>query len=134
MKKILTAAVIVILAAGCWGSKNAELGPKETLEAFYMALFSGDFNEAESLCGTSGMKACIEKYKNVWAQADSTVISIVPAILSEAAIEITDIVKNAQDRTVFYKLTSADGKTLEKIATLRNDERGWEITEITDRH
>jgi hypothetical protein len=54
--------------------------------------------------------------------------------LSETVVDVTDVVKNGEERTVFYKLTASSGQNKEKIATLRKEERAWKITAITDRH
>ena len=129
---LLTAVAVVL--TGCIQTREAALGPGETLETFYTNLFAGDFEGAESLCDTLRMKEYIEKVQDRWSDADSSVMAIVPAILSETAVSITDIVKNGQERTVFYKLTATDGSDKEKIATLRKEEGGWKIKSITDRH
>ena len=123
-----------MILTGCFQTGEAALGPGETLETFYTSLFSGDFEGAESLCDTLGMKEYIGNVRDRWNEADSSVMAIVPAILSETAVSITDIVKNGQERTVFYKLTATDGSDKEKIATLRKEEGGWKIKSITDRH
>ena len=54
--------------------------------------------------------------------------------MSDTEVLITDIVKNDQGRTIFYKLTATGGLTKEKIATLKKEEGEWKITAITDRH
>ena len=130
---MLLTAVAVILT-GCIQTREAALGPGETLETFYTNLFAGDFDEAESLCDTLGMQEYIEVLRAAWEQTDSSVMTIVPAILSETTVSITDIVKNGQERTVFHKLTATDGSVKEKIATLRKEEGEWKIKSITDRH
>lgn len=134
MRNILLLTAVAVFLTGCIHTREASLGPDETLETFYTNLFAGDFDEAESLCDTLGMQEYIGVLKGVWGQADSSVMTIVPAILSETAVSITDIVKNGQERTVFYKLTATDGSDKEKIATLRKEEGGWKIKSITDRH
>lgn len=129
---LLTAVAVVL--TGCIQTREAALGPGETLETFYTDLFAGDFDEAESLCDTLGMQEYIEVLRGAWEQTDSSVMTIVPAILSETTVSITDIVKNGQERTVFHKLTATDGSDKEKIATLRKEEGEWKIKSITDRH
>ena len=129
---LLTAVAVVL--TGCIQTREAALGPGETLETFYTNLFAGDFDEAESLCDTLGMQEYIGVLRGAWEQTDSSVMTIVPAILSETTVSITDIVKNGQERTVFHKLTATDCSDTEKIATLRKEEGGWKIKSITDRH
>ena len=53
---------------------------------------------------------------------------------TEYLVEVTDIVKDGQGRTIFYKMTTTDGQSKEKIAILRKEEGEWKITAITDRH
>ncbi len=134
MRNILLLTAVAVVLTGCIQTREAALGPGETLETFYTNLFAGDFDETESLCDTLGMQEYIEVLRAAWEQTDSSVMTIVPAILSETAVSITDIVKNGQERTVFYKLTATDGSDKEKIATLRKEEGGWKIKSITDRH
>ena len=134
MRNILLLTAVAVVLTGCIQTREASLGPGETLETFYTNLFAGDFDEAESLCDTLGMQEYIEVLRGAWEQTDSSVMTIVPVILSETAVSITDIEKNGQERTVFYKLTATDGSDKEKIATLRKEEGGWKIKSITDRH
>ena len=134
MKNLLMAFAVAMLATGCWGSKSNEPGPQEVLDAFYTRLLSGDFKGAESLCDPSGMKEYIERISETWSKEGEQVMTIVPAILSETEIMITDVVKNGQTRTIFYKLTTTDGCSKEKVATLRKEEGAWKIGQITDKH
>lgn len=134
MRNILLLTAVAVVLTGCIQTREASLGPGETLETFYTNLFAGDFDEAESLCDTLGMQEYIKVLRGAWEQTDSSVMTIVPVILSETAVSITDIVKNGQERTVFYKLTATDGSDKKKIATLRKEEGGWKIKSITDRH
>ena len=134
MRNLLTLMAGAMILTGCFQTGESALGPGETLETFYTSLFSGDFEGAESLCDTLVMKEYIGNVQDRWNQTDSSVMAIVPAILSETSLDVTDIVKNGQERTVFYELTAADGTSREKIATLRNEEGAWKIKAITDRH
>ena len=134
MRNLLTLMAVAMILTGCFQTGEAALGPGETLETFYTSLLSGDFEGAESLCDTLGMKEYIGNVRDRWNEADSSVMAIVPAILSETTVSITDIVKNGQERTVFHKLTATDGSVKEKIATLRKEEGEWKIKSITDRH
>ena len=134
MKKILISAATVMVAMGCtWGGRTTP-EPEETVKAFYESLYSGEFDRAESLCNTLGMKEYIGNVRDRWNEADSSVMAIVPAILSEISLKVTDIVKNGKDRTVFYELTATDGTSRKKVATLSNEAGAWKIKAITDRH
>ena len=134
MRNLLTLMAGAMILTGCFQKGEAALGPGETLETFYTSLFSGDFEGAESLCDTLLMKEYIGNVQDRWNQADSSVMAIVPAILSETSLEVTDIVKNGKERAVFYELTATDGTSREKVATLSNEEGAWKIKAITDRH
>ena len=129
----ILAIVLSVFVSGKRDGSSAP-GPKETVEAFCKALTAGDFSTAANYCRMPEMDEYIGRLSSAWEASDSTAAAIVPAILSETAVSITDIVKNGQERTVFYKLTATDGSDKEKIATLRKEEGGWKIKSITDRH
>ena len=95
----MTGAVIL---TGCFQTQEAALGPDETLNAFYRSICSGDFDNAESLCDTLTMQEYVGDLRKEWTEADSSVMTIVPAILSEVTVSITDIVKNG------HRLEQAD--------------------------
>jgi Na+-driven multidrug efflux pump len=67
-------------------------------------------------------------------QLYSTVDAIVSGILSTMEVNITDIRKEGEGRTVFYELVSDGVRTRKKVATLAQEEGAWRIREITDRH
>ena len=133
MKKILILAVVALSAAGCFQSKDRQHGPEDCVQAFYKALCAGDFTTAESLCDSAAMEEYIDGVRSVWTNADSTVLAIACDILSEVTVEITDIEKDGQNRTISYKLTSSEGEGKEKTATLRKEEGEWRIEQIIDR-
>ena len=133
MRNFWSLMIGAVILTGCLHTRETVPGPDEVLKIFYTDLFSGDFNGAESLCDTLGMKEYIEMIQNRWSRTDSSVLAIVPGILSEISLEVTDIVRNGQERTIFYDLTDADGTSKEKIAVLRNEEGAWKIKAITDR-
>ena len=133
-KKIYIIAAIVLTAIGCSRNSSTELGPVETIEAFCNAIFSGDFDKAKGFCIDTGTDEYIARLQEEWTKSDECIKAILPEILSEIEVKITDIVKNGQDRTIFYKLTTTDGQSKGKIAILRKEERAWKITAITDRH
>ena len=134
MKKVLILTFSVMILAGCFQGGVSESGPEETLREFYRNLFSGDFNSAESLCDTLEMRGYVENLRNAWNVTDSAVTKIMPAILSEMEISVTEVVKKGKEKTVFYELTATDGRNKEKVATLSKEEGEWRIKAITDRH
>ena len=134
MKKIYIIAAIVLTAIGCSRNNSTELGPVETIEAFCNAIFSGDFDKAKGFCSEGDVEEYISRLQEKWTEPDESVKAILPAILADTEVMITDVIKNGQDRTIFYKLVTADGLNKEKIATLKKEEGGWKITAITDRH
>jgi len=134
MRNLLILMTGAVILTGCFQTQEAALGPDETLNAFYRSICSGDFDNAESLCDTLTMQEYVGDLRKEWTKADSSVMTIVPAILSEVTVSITDIVKNGQERTLFYELTATDGSIKEKVATLKKEEGAWKIEEITDRH
>jgi hypothetical protein len=134
MRKMILFIISAVVLAGCAENKNAELEPEETLDKFYERLCAGEINEAMSLCDTLAMKDYINSINQTWETTGEAVRAILPAILSETVVDVTDVVKNGEERTVFYKLTASSGQNKEKIATLRKEERAWKITAITDRH
>ena len=133
MKHIIILAAI-ILTIGCAQEKEAQLGPEDTLKTFYTNLCQGEFEGAASLCDTLNMKEYITSVQQIWAKNSDSVKTILPAIMSETETEITEVVKNGQDRTIFYKLKATDGQNKEKIAILRKEEGAWRITAITDKN
>lgn len=135
MRRILTAAfAAATLLMGCRQNGETKLGPDSTLEEFYRNLCSGQFTQAEGLCDKTAMEEYLNGFRSAWEGNDSTTMAMASDILAEMSIEITDTEQNSQSRTIFYKLTAADGQSKEKIATLKKEEGEWSITAITDRH
>lgn len=129
------AILAIVLSVFVSGKRDGSStpGPEETVEAFCKALTAGDFSAAANYCRMPEMDEYIGRLSSAWEASDSAAAAIVPAILSETAVRITDLVKDGQDRTVFYELTAADGAKKEKIAVLTSEEGKWKIKEITDR-
>ena len=133
MKRIIVLATVAVITAGCFQGNKSETGPRETLETFYIHLCNGDFDGAGSHCLKPEMDGYLEDFRTAWEKNDSTVIVITSDILSEMTITITDEEKNGESRSIFYKLTSTDSHSKEKIATLKKEEGAWKIEAITDR-
>ena len=134
MRKIILSIISTIALTGCFSSKSAEAGPEDAMEIFYTAIFAGDFEKAERYCDPVTMQDYINSIRSAWEKNGDATTAILPAILAETSINISDIKKDGQCRTVFYTLTAADGKQKEKVATLGKDEGKWKITAITDRY
>ena len=131
MKRIAILLSIAALTTACSQSKDSTLGPEDTLKAFHMALYSGEFEQAKELCDTLGMSGYINSFRSVWERSEAAVKDIVSDIMSETEIKITDTKKNGQGRTIFYELTF-DGKNKAKTASLKNEAGEWKIERITD--
>jgi hypothetical protein len=134
MRRLLIAMAAAVFIMGCQQNGETKLGPDGTLEAFYKSLYSGAFDQAESLCDIPAMSEYVNGFRMAWEKNDSTIRTITSDILADISIEITDAEQNSQNRTVFYKMTATDGQNKEKIATLMKEEGAWKITAITDRH
>ena len=134
MRRLLIALAVSTLLMGCQQNGESKLGPDGTLEAFYKSLCVGDFEQAESLCELPSMEEYVNEFRSAWEKNEGAIRTIASAILAEASIEITDTEQSGQNRTIFYKMTTTDGLSKEKIATLKKEEGAWKITAITDRH
>ena len=134
MRRLLIAMAASVFIMGCQQNGEGQLGPDETLKTFYRDLCSGSFEQAESLCDIPSMEEYINCFRSAWENNDSTIRVIASDILADVSIEITDTEQNSQNLTIFYKMTSTDGQSKEKIATLRKEEGAWKITAIIDRH
>lgn len=133
MKKISIFVAMALMAVGCGGAKEQELGPGETVTAFCKAVAERDLGTAAGLCDMETMKEYIDSVSDIWNSADSSAAQIVPAIMADMQIEIKDIIKNDTGRTVFYTISLPEGQKKDKVAELKKDERGWKIERITDR-
>jgi hypothetical protein len=134
MRTLTLIIMVTAILSGCSGSSKVEMGPAETVQSFYEALWSGNITDAESYCDSLGMSGYVESYRTAWEKNSDTISDIVTDILSETEIRITDTERNGQIRTVFYELAGTDGRKKEKAATLRKEEGEWKIEAITDRH
>lgn len=135
-KRIIIMAIAAVFAAGCSQRSGAGLSPAETVEHFCTALAAGDFAKAASLCGSGSADSCIGAYRTAWEKAeknDSSAMKIAAGILSGMEVQVTDVRKEGDVRTVNYTLTAPDGKKKEKTATLETEEGEWRIKTVTDR-
>lgn len=137
MKKYLFVIIIGIcsIVSGCGNAveKKAEMGPEAVVEAFNRAVTAGDFDMARSLCDTVSMKGYLDSYMEAWAtlqKEDSSALAIASSLLTGAVIEIGKVVKNGEDRKIYYSL-EADGHRQERKATVKKEEGEWKVQEIT---
>ena len=127
-------AVVALTTAGCFQTNDREQRPEDKVQAFYLALCSGDFEQAESLCDTLTIGEYIGKFRSAWEAADESIAAIAADILSETSVKITDTRKDGQKRTISYTLTSTDGQNKGKTAVLKSEEGEWKIEQIIDRN
>lgn len=137
MKKYLFVIIIGIcsIVSGCGNAveKKAEMGPEAVVEAFNRAVTAGDFDMARSLCDTVSMKGYLDSYMEAWAtlqKEDSSALAIASSLLTGAVIEIGKVVKNGEDREVYYSL-EADGHRQERKAKVKKEDGEWKVLEIT---
>ena len=137
MKKYLFVIIIGIcsIVSGCGNAveKKAEMGPEAVVEAFNRAVTAGDFDMARSLCDTVSMKGYLDSYMEAWAtlqKEDSSALAMASSLLTGAVIEIGKVVKNGEDREIYYSL-EADGHRQERKATVKKEEGEWKVQEIT---
>ena len=134
MKIIANLIVFAALLTGCIQSGETVSDPEDTVQAFYKALCSGEFELAESFCDTPGMGGYLGDFRSAWENIDGSLVEAASDILSEMTVAVTSVKKNGQNRTIFFELQSADGSTKEKAATLKKEEGVWKIGQITDRN
>ena len=134
MKRTAIFVAMALMAVGCGGAKEQELGPGETVQAFCKAVAENDLAAAEGLCDMQTMAEYMDSVSEIWGSSDSPVADIASVMLAEMKVEIDNIVKSENGRTVFYTISLPEGKNKEKIADLKKEEKGWKIERITDRH
>lgn len=128
-------AASIILTKGC--SDKTVMEPAEVVEAFTKAVATGRFEDAAALCDTSSMSGYIGTYRKVLnkrAVSDSTATAIAASILGNLEVTVNEVSKSKGTRTVFYTIADTYGHTKEKIATIKNVEGEWKVTEIRDRN
>ena len=130
-------AMLCACGSGTKEGQAVELGPEETVAAFYKAVSGGDFGSARTLCDTVAMNIYLSDYQAKWkeiAKADSTVAGIAAALLSSAEISIVETHREGDRRNVRYSIDAGLGNKKEKIATVKKEEGVWKVEKITDVH
>ena len=116
--------------------KSAEMGPGETVEAFYRAMASGDFEQAKHLCDTLTMGNYLSLYSQAWSkefQQNDNVASIASGILTDADVTINELKREGDRRLVFYTIEAGDKLKKDKIAVVKKEEGAWRVENIKDR-
>ena len=111
-----------------------EMGPAEVVEAFNRAITTGDFAQAGQLCDTVTMKDYLDSYQEAWGvimAEDSTALTIASSILEKAVIDVEEVKKEGEKRTVIYSL-AADGHSKTRKAIVKKEEGSWRVERITD--
>ena len=126
---------LIVLLCGCkGGEKSVEMGPAETVEAFCKAVAAQQWDKAQELCDTVGMKEYIDTYKTAFdkfTKEDEGAAKVAGSILGEAKVTITDVRKENDVRIVTYTL-EADGLSKTNKATLKKEEGEWRVEKITE--
>ena len=111
-----------------------EMGPVETVEAFYKALTAGQWDDAEALCTPLSMNEYIEGYKEALTRfetQDESAAKIARSFLEGTKITVCDTHKSDDKRVVTYTL-EADDLSKTKKATLVTEEGAWRVEKITE--
>lgn len=127
---VILAAILLIPK-----DKDKVPGPEEVVNAFTMAVATGDFETAASLCDTCSMKDYIDSCQDTWnrlSQEDSSALSIAAAILSEMEFKVEDIDKEKERTSVTYTL-EGHGNKKTKTAFVKKEEGEWKVTGLTDK-
>ena len=116
--------------------RSTEMGPGETVDAFYRAMAAGEFEQAKHLCDTLTMGDYLLVYSQAWGkelQENDDVASIASGILADADITINELKREGDKRLVFYTIDAGDGLKKDKIAVVKKEEGAWRVENITDR-
>ena len=146
MKKFILNILILAGIAGvgvlaAWLVKSCDekepaRSPEETVTAFYESMFKGKWDEAGELCAsTDEMKRYSGIFRETWEKAfrtDSASLSGAAAILSEACISLSDVVRNGKS---FIKavltIDSGTGAVKTRIVELEKKGGEWLISRIS---
>lgn len=133
--KISGLMICLMCLFGCkGGEKSVEMGPVETVEAFYKAVSAGRWDEAESLCDTLSMSGYIESHRNAWSRfgkEDEGAAKVARSIFENTAVKVEDTHKADDKRIVTYTLET-DGLSKTRKATLRKEAGVWKVEAITE--
>lgn len=111
-----------------------EMGPVETVEAFYKAVSVGEWDRAESLCDTLSLKEYLTTHKNAWKhleKVDQNAMEVAKSIMTNTTIKIEESNKVDEKRIVTFTI-EADGHSKKKKATVAKVEGAWRVEKITE--
>lgn len=133
--KISSLIICFMCLFGCnGGEKSVEMGPVETVEAFYKAISIGQWNDAMALCDTLTMKEYIDNHIEAWTRLqkkDENAMNIAKSIFENMTVTVDDMHKDDNKRVVIYTV-EADGLSKNKRAIVTKVERAWRVESITD--
>ncbi len=121
-----------VLAAACGSSQKK--GPEDVVVEFSRAVAAGDFETAYGLCDTLSMKDYLDNCREAMElcqKKDSAVYSIAAGMLSAAGIDVMEVKKTDDGRSVMFSI-SAEGAVRNKLATVKKEEGEWRVTSISD--
>ena len=118
---------------GC-GERSVEMGPVETVEAFYKAVSTGEWEKAEALCDTMTMSEYLEAHRQMWSrlhEEDDKATTIAQSMFAGISIA-TDNVNREDDKRIVRYIVSIEDLSKTKKATLRKVEGAWRVEKIQD--
>ena len=130
----ISCALLGLSSLTSCGLKSVEMGPVETVEAFYAAVTTGNWCEAEALCDTLSMQDYFETNKHAWDQMtkeDEKAMTIARSVLEQTNLTIVDMHKDGDRRIVLYTL-EVNGHSKQQKATLRKEGGAWRVERISE--
>ena len=112
------------------------MSPEEVAETFCIAIATGDFTQARSLCDMSSMSEYIRICARNWdflANNDSTVISIAKEMMGGICFRIDNNTKDGNTRRIDYTISIGEGLKKSKTMSLKKEEGEWRVTMVTNR-
>lgn len=131
---VVVALLVGMVALNGCGERSVEMGPVETVEAFFKAVTAGDWAEAEALCDTVSMTEYIESNKAAWSRLereDSGAMAVTKSLIAQTSISIEEVKREDEKRIVTYTLV-IEGLSKTCEATLKKEEGAWRVEKIQD--
>ena len=128
-------ASITFLSSGDDSAARGEQStPQKTLESFYAAMKTGDFDTAMTLCDMESMNGYISTYRQEWMEMsmkDSAQFAAIASIIAGTTLSVDKIHEEDGVCTLDYTL-SMDGTTKRCKATTKKEEGEWKVAAITN--
>lgn len=131
---VVVALLVGMVALNGCGERSVEMGPVETVEAFFKAVTAGDWAEAEALCDTVSMTEYIESNKAAWSRLErenSGAMAVTKSLIAQTSISIEEVKREDEKRIVTYTLV-IEGLSKTCEATLKKEEGAWRVEKIQD--